>query len=681
MRRPSVIALIAITIVFVASTLPANAGSQAAEEPGSLTVIALDSGAARSNGDIAMMETALMTLAGNLGDGEMAVIRYGEQVSPPVTAPAGTDVITVAAQQLNLVRQSGPALKSDQFDVLTNAFSFLTRMDAKPGSRVVLITPGRILGESENTGARLNSVGDLYASEDWTIDVATLPSTEPDLRALLSQLSTSSGGRYFDLGTPEGLQFLLFQASDVDLDTVIDAELSGSEVASTFEVAPMTAIAKIAFLRFNPETDVALYRPNGTKVTSDLENVEIIESPNVVIFSITGPAAGSWTANGTGNRGKLIAGVDARTPLTVQLLEQPPLPLGEPGLLSAAAVLAGDVIAVPGTRLEAAVRQADGFTNVYQLNDEGLAGDVTAGDGIFSVRLPSPEAQGINDVALTMTWANLKSELTGGGTYKTEQFPAVRVTRMFDINAHEGDEAVIATVESFVGEFPYLASPDEFSVTVVSVGEQFAGRLQPRSEPEPGKGFAFDVLATLPASGDYSVSVVLNTVYLGRQYFTPGPAISTNATITPQPFLIVGLPIWAWSVIGFVAVAGLAVVVLQSRRVHPYGYIYDDQDNLLVDFARLRRNWTRRFTATDRVDATEIHSLPFRAGTFRFTRGGVKFEYDQSAGQPSLRVNSRPAADVVELDKDVWLGISGKLLTFTEERRPRTGMAFAPADD
>ncbi len=681
MRRPSVIALIAISIVFVASTLPVNARSQAADEPGVLTVIALDAGTASSANDMAMLETALMTLAGNLGAGEMAIIRYGEDVNPPVTAPAGTDIVSVAQEQLDLTRASDAPLKSDQFNVLTSAFSFLTRTDAQPGSRVFMITPGRILGESESTGARLDSVGELYANEGWSIDVATLLSTESALRDLMGKLATSSGGSYFDLGQPEGLQSLLFEASDVNLNTVIDAELSGVELTSTFEVAPLTELAKVAFLRFNSETNVSLFRPNGTQATSDLANVEIIESPNVVIYSITEPAAGSWTSKGEGSRGKLVTGVDARTPLTVQLIDQPPLPLFEPGLLTAASAIDGTPVAVPGTRVNATVRQADGFTNVYQMNDEGLAGDVTAGDGVFSVRLPSPETQGINDVDLTMSWVDLKSELTGAGSFKTEEFPTVRVTRMFDVNVHEGEEATLATIESIVGGFPYLASPDEFTVRIVSVEGETAGTVVPRSEPEPGKGFAFDVIGTLLASGDYAVSVALDTEYLGRSYFTAGPAISTNATITEQPFLILGLPIWAWSAIGVVVLVGLVVVILQSRRVQPYGFVYDDQDNLLVDFSNLKRGWIKRLTSTDTVHASEARGLPFHTGTFKFTRSGVQLEYGQSDDQPSLRVNSRPAPPVVELGNDVWLGISGKLLTFTNERRARTSMVFAPADD
>ncbi len=681
MRRPSVIALIAITIVFVASTLPANAGSQAADDAKPITLVALDTGAASSPADLAMMETALMTLAGNLGDGDMAIVRYGVKAAPAVTAPAGTDIVTVAQEQINLVKQAEASVRSDQFEVLTSSFSYLSRQDAAQGSRIVLVTPGRILGESENTGARLDSVGELYANEGWSIDVATLLSTESALRSLMTRLTTSSDGSYFDLGATEGLQSLLFEASGVQLSTVIDAELNGAELTSTFEVAPMTENAKIAFLRFNSSTDVALFRPNGTLVTSELENVEVIQSPNVIIYSIMEPLAGSWTANGSGDRGKLITGVDARTPLTVELIEQPPLPIGEPGLLTAASVIDGEPVAVPGTRITAAVRQADGFTNVLQMNDGGIAGDATANDGIFSVRLPSPEEQGINDVSLTMSWADLNSEITGIGSYKTELFPSVRVTRMFDVSVHEGDEAVLATVETFVGEFPYLASPDEFTVRIVSAEGETTGSVLPRSEPEPGKAFAFDVVSVLPASGDYSVSVALNTEYLERNYFTPGPAISSNATITERPFLVMGLPIWAWVVIGVAAFVGLVLVIMQSRRVKPFGYIYDDQDGLLVDFSSLKRGWIKRFTSTDTVHASEIPALPFHTGTFKFTRSGAQLDYSQSSEAPSLRVNSRPAPPTVDLGQDVWLGVSGKLLTFTRERRPSVSLAFAPADD
>jgi hypothetical protein len=681
MRRPSVIALIAITIVFVASTLPANAGSQADEIPGLTTVIALDTGAASSQLDIAMMETAVMTLAGNLAEGDLAVTRYGVTVGDPISAAAGSDAVTMAGDQIGLVKNSTADVKSDQFEVLTDSFSYLARIDAARGSRVFLVTPGRILGESANTAARFQSVADLYASEGWVIDVATLPSTEAAIRSMLSDLATGSGGRYFDLGTPVGLQELLFEASGVNLDTVIDSELNGIEVTSTFEVAPMTDSARVAFLRFNPDTNIALFKPNGTQVTALQGNVDVITSPNVVIYNISEPQTGTWIATGNGQQGKLVTGVDAHTPLNVELFGQPPLPIGEPGLLTAAATIDGSPVVVAGARIDAAVRQSDGFTNVYQMNDDGVAGDTTAGDGIFSVRLPAPAAQGINDVSLTMKWDDLKSEIFGQGNYKTELFPSIRVTRMFDITGHEGEESVLATIESSVGEFPYLASPDEFTVKIVGVDGQFDGRVMPRSEPEPGKGFEFDVLATVPASGDYSVSVSLSTEYLGRTYNTPSPAISTNATISAQPFLIVGLPIWAWSIIGVVAVAGLAIVIVQSRRVKPYGYIYDDQDMLVADFTNLRRRWTRRFLSTDTVHASEVRSLPFDGGTFKFTRGGVQLEYGQEEGLPSLRVNSRPAPDVVHLDNDVWLGVSGKLLTFTKEMRPRTSLAFAPADD
>jgi hypothetical protein len=681
MRRPSVIALIAITIVFVASTLPVNARSSGQAQSGPVTVIAVDQGAYPSRGDLDMTETALMTLAGGITEGDVAFMRYGAEVSTPVSAGAGPEAVGLAGDEMAKVTLSEGAEKSDQVGVLTRAFSYLTNLDAPGGSRVVLITPGRIAGESENTRERLRSVGDLYANEGWRIDVATMPTTAAALRDLLAELSTSSAGEYFDLGTSEGLLLLLSQALGVEPESVIDAELNGQELASTFEVAPLTSRATIAFLRPGSGTRVSLFLPNGSQVTSTLPGAEVVEAPNAVIFNLTGPAAGTWTVQAEGDLGKLITAVDLRSPLSVQLIEQPPLPVGEPGIITAAAMLDGEPQVIPGTRIQATVRQADGFTNIYQLNDEGIAGDAKAGDGIFSVRLPAPAAQGINDVSLEMRWDELDAMVKGAGSYKTEVFPEVRVTRMFDVKAHEGDEAVVATIEAFVGEFPYLASPDEFNVRLISTGGEVVGRVVPRSEPEPGKAYAFDVLAKVPASGEYSVSVTMNTDYLGRSYAAAGPGISTNATVTPQPFLVLGLPVWAWAAVIVAAVAGLVLVIIRSKQVRPYGFIYDDQDKVVVDFASLRRAWVRKLFASDRVKASEAAGLPFKGGTFHFTREGVKLEHTPLPGDPSLRVNSRPAAPVVDMSDDTWLGVSGRLLTFTRERRPKSGVVFAPADD
>ncbi len=219
-----------------------------------MTVIALDEGAASSRADLDMMETALMTLAGNLPAGEMAIVRYNTETTPPITAQSGVDIVGTAGEQLSLVRTASAPEKSDQFDVLTSTFSFLTRIDADPGSRVFMITPGRLLGESESTGARLDSVGELYRTEGWTIDVATLLTSESAVRDLMSRLPESSGGNYYDLGQPSGLQSLLFEASGVNLETVIEAELAGAELTSTFDVAPMTENARVACLRYEVHT-------------------------------------------------------------------------------------------------------------------------------------------------------------------------------------------------------------------------------------------------------------------------------------------------------------------------------------------------------------------------------------------------------------------------------------------
>jgi hypothetical protein len=79
------------------------------------------------------------------------------------------------------------------------------------------------------------------------------------------------------------------------------------------------------------------------------------------------------------------------------------------------------------------------------------------------------------------------------------------------------------------------------------------------------------------------------------------------------------------------------------------------------------------------VPAAEIPGLPFHGGEFAFKKEGVELHYEHRPGDPSIRVNSHPAAGpIIRLTEDIWLGVGGRLLRFAGRRR--TSMAPAPGD-
>ena len=116
-------------------------------------------------------------------------------------------------------------LKSDQLGALTDLYAEYNKLDAIAGSKVLIITPGRISGESEKTRERFKNIGELFALEGWIIDVVTLPSSDLISRDLMGEISSSSLGKFFDLGTLSGFGDFVNYLNEKNLTEITQSEL------------------------------------------------------------------------------------------------------------------------------------------------------------------------------------------------------------------------------------------------------------------------------------------------------------------------------------------------------------------------------------------------------------------------------------------------------------------------
>ena len=404
MRRPSLIALIAVSILFVGASLPARAADPIGEN--GVMVILIDEGASPVRRDLDAAETVGLTIARGTDAGTIAAASYGVGLNEFISAKTGPEGTRLVDDLISSVRalDIGPA-RSDQFAALTDAFAFMSRVDAQVGSRIAFITSGRILGESENTRERLRSVADLFAAEGWVIDVVVLPSTESILRDLMSGLSAGSGGEFYDVGSAAGFSAVFEDYSQLTLMNAMDVELNeNSASVVTLDIAPHTTQFSTVFVRQHEDVDVAVFSPSGTRAAAEMENVDIRETPSAVIVRIHSPVPGNWSLQAVGPASKLVASVDIDHPLVLRLIEQPPLPVGETAIIEAAAFNGESPQLLSGAVLEATISKASGTTEVVALNDRGEDGDAFANDGIYSVRLSAPKSQGINDVSLKLSW-------------------------------------------------------------------------------------------------------------------------------------------------------------------------------------------------------------------------------------------------------------------------------------
>ncbi len=666
MRRPSLIALVAITVLIIGAALPAQASDPIGEN--GVMVILIDEGASPVQRDLDAVETIALTMARGTSAGTIVAASYGVESDEFLSSDSGSDGTRLVTDVIVSVQdlEAGP-VRSDQFKVLTNTFSFLSRIDATRGSRVALLTSGRILGESENTRERLRSVADLFAAEGWAIDVVALPSTEAVLRELMSGLATGSGGVFYDTGSALGFTtaFENYWQLNLDLTTAMDVEMHDNSAAVvTLDIAPHTDNFSTVFVRQHESVDVAVFSPNGMRAAADMESVEIHETPSAVIVQINSPVPGNWTLQGVGPASKLVAGVDVDNPLELRLIEQPPLPVGEPFVMEVAAFNGDSPQLLSSAVIEATINKANGSSVVVALKDEGENGDRFANDGIYSAQMSAPESQGLNNMSIELSWADYVSTMRNDAAYRTETFPTLSLVGVSDVETSAGEYATVARVQVLVGDYPFLISPSDIKAVLNGDGGQLRAMVTAVDQPEPGLGWEFDIAAVIPDSGAYAVEVVLDSVYQGRKYKRVAPMATTTALILEEPFLILGMPVFVIASLGLLLVLVGGFLIWVQQKTSPFGYIVDDSDQVIVDFAGLNRSVLRKLFSKNMVASYEASGLPFVGGMFKFSGRQVKLVHKRAVGDPSMRVDGRPAGPEFDLAENVWLGVGARLLTF-----------------
>ena len=147
----------------------------------------------------------------------------------------------------------------------------------------------------------------------------------------------------------------------------------------------------------------------------------------------------------------------------------------------------------------------------------------------------------------------------------------------------------------------------------------------------------------------------------------PAVPVTVPVTISPTPATVVAetqsMAVWPVVVALVVAIAliatALAYLLTQAR---PRGYLYNDLNEPIVDFAKLKRGPAMALFLKNLVPGRDLNIPELSGLVFMFTRSGVKL---RSAGEhPTVRVNNQPLINEAEIDDRTWIGSGGKLFTF-----------------
>ena len=560
--------------------------------------------------------------------------------------------------------------RSDQLGALTDIYSEYNKLNADYGSSVLIMTPGRISGESEKTRERFINVGELFELEKWVINVVTLPSTDIISRDLMSEISSSSMGEFFDLGILEGYGDFASYFNNYNLNEIMKTEIADNiPKLLPIEIAPYTEKFTLLVVRETFDTATSLFSPTGTKALAEMSNVNIFQTNNIILFTIENPSPGTWSIQTEGKKGKVIIYSEIINPLELKFIEMPPFSISEPVLIQAIVNINDSPKILPDGIIEAKVMN-DLSLKTYKLNDSGQSGDKKSNDGIYSFEIIDTFEQGKYGVNLELTWPEFSSKIITSSSFQTEVFPKINITRTSNVEGSKDEELNLASITTTVADYPYLTNSKSISAYLSDGSNDYEANLVMMSEPEPGKSWKFDVVANIPRSGNYMLNILVEDNYLGRNFEISAPITEIEATIITYPIKLFGIRvIYILIILSIGVFIGLFVMIIR-RKNSPYGYLIDDQGKVLVNFYNLERTPLNKIISKDFVSTSEVKSVPLSLGGFKFLPKSVELRLSDKMEDISVRVNGKPAPNTIKLTNRSQVGVGGKLFRF-HKRLPK----------
>ncbi|MBL01139.1 MAG: hypothetical protein CL774_01415 [Chloroflexi bacterium] len=558
-----------------------------------------------------------------------------------------------------------PNIKSDQLGALTDIYSEFNKLNALAGSNVLIITPGRISGESEKTRERFRNIGELFALEEWTIDVVTLPSSDLISRDLMGEISSASLGKFFDLGTLSGFSGFVNYLKQQKLTEIMKSELGrNNPKLLPIDISPFTQSLSLLLVREDFDTEVSLFSPNGTKALPEMSNVDVLETMNLDLITINNPSPGTWSLRSVSETGgEIQVYSEIQNPLELKMIQAGPFSNSEPVLIEASINIDNSPQIIADAVIEATVTNGIDIKS-YKLNDSGLSGDKKSNDGIYSFEIVDNFDPGTKNIDLELSWPEFSSKIITRTSFQTEIFPKINITRTSNVEGSKDENLNVASITLTVSDYPFLTNSKNILGTLSNDTNVYDASLTMLSEPEPGKSWKFDVFAKISESGNYKLNLKLEDKYLDRNFEVSSPDTEISANIITYPIKLFGIRIIYILILIFILGLLTLSIVIIRRKNSPYGYLIDDQGKVLVNFYNLDRSQINKIISKDFVNSYELKAIALNSGGFKFLPNNVELRLTENREDISVRVNGKPAPTNIKLSSRNQVGVGGKLFSF-----------------
>ena len=680
----------------------------------SLTLVVIDRSSITSGDMNDQLVNTFLGLLADLKDGEPIAFAFADNEAK-IYGPVDANAAGFAKLQSEVSAAVGSGSASEPVDLascLSSIYEYVSSARVRNDANVYLVSASPEYAMSDETSTDIDAALAPIIENGWRVYTVTTPGASDALASAMDEISMDTRAESFSLSIPDGIENFVDRTLRLDsrgaLTAISQADMSLNPVFEVdLDIVPSTRWANIMFVREDPETSFRITNPSGEESSmGDRASSSVIEFPNLVIWRVTEPAQGNWKAEVRGDSGVVSANLHTINRYTVELQDLGAVPIDHPETLIVAAVLDKGELVSPDAAVTAKITDPSGDSIVHELNDAGLEGDSIPRDGHFSLTIPPVQSEGRYDVELRLSWPDVKHSIISQAEFQAQHFPTIEVTEETVAGLEPGVTEKIASLFVNIKGQPYTVPKDELLISVSGSDETQAGEVTviPHEIVTVGKAYGYDVYYRPPSESRATVLFGLNTEYAGRQYIystgatvvssvpeppaPPAPQISVPAKVEEtQPAPVVapppqtaptavppqvetqtdegsGIPMQAVIIVlAIIAIAILGAVLYWLTRPTPFGYLYSEEGELLMDFSSISRAPMDSLMKRSRIDGEELDLPGFGGVSFVFGSDTMMMVSTEVLPN-TVRVNNQPVTDTMTIDNESLIGASGRLYFF-----------------
>jgi len=598
------------------------------------------------------------------------------------------------AQIENLLKWMKSDENMDSVSVLgaiTEIVNEMTLTNSAEGSIINFIVHDNLEISSEESKI-IETLLEIIVSKKWILNFVYKFDTDKSIVAKYKSWAEWTTGNIYPMVTPDTIELITVNTIKQHAERVLTTDYKGIvEVNSIFQqeifVSPGTSELEIVIFRAKTEGNVEIITPGGiSRATGNYGPTDLLETPFVLIWKFTDPSPGKWLFKISDyNSGLLTILHRNKIDYNIQLIDTGPFPTKNSVQLVTNMFKGSDILISKDVYVELI------FDNKisYEMNDNGLNGDAYAGDGYYSMIIPDIDEPGEYDVEIKYSWANYGTSISDFTKINFELFPYIITDPVNLENINLNENTSIAIIESYLDDEKYFINSEDIQWSVSTDAIVFDISINPIDSIQDGRASKFEAVLSTTKYGKAHINFRLDSMYKNKKYVVysnsivittiPEPIIEKVVVkeelkepinviqdkIEEQSNLVLVLSLIVGIVIILILITGIILMINYFRRVSLRGYIYDDKNNLIIDINSISRSLLNKILNRNKIRGEEFNNELFNGLLLEYTQDSMIIH--NHTGK-SLRINNQPLIDEKEIFNKAWLGITGKLLLYSDDK-------------